>query len=267
MLYVLFLLSLVQAGAAAGEKTYFVYQSMPFQGYYDDGGFHAIPYSEDRGYVEKFIFELPKIFPKGSKVNGIDRSGKRSVLTIGKVDTGVLLEDGFIMDPPIVYRDEKWADFVWTPGRDVEIVKTEVTPVPPKAQKVLAEMLSATIKNASQGFPDGPEKTKLAQLVKNPPEPIGRKAAGLPDLVFITWEAGAGHFFIYSVSRGEFVFTQMALYNAYDSLNGLGLRPLFFFRIQGKSKVYILAESFDGYEYSVHVILDAETGKTMVATF
>ena len=267
MLYVLFLLSFIQAGAAAGEKTYFVYQSMPFQGYYDDSGFHAIPYSENHEYIEKFILELPKIFPKGSKVNGIDRNGKRSVLTIRKVDTGVLLEDGFIVDPPIVYRDEKWADLVWTPGRDVEIVKTEVTPVPSKARRKLAEKLSAAMKDVSQGFPDGPETIKLAQLAKNPPEPIGRKAAGLPDLLFITWDAGAAHFFIYSVSRGDFLFGQMSLVNAYDSLSGPGLRPLFFFRIQGKSRVYILAESFDGYEYTVHVILDGETGKTMLATF
>jgi len=180
ILYVIFLLSFIQAAAAAGEKTHFVYQSMPFQGYYDDGGFHAIPYSEDREYVEKFIFELPRIFPKGSKVNGINRDEKRSVLTIRKVDTGVLLEDGFIVDPPIVYRDEKGADLVWTSGRDVEIVKTEVTPVSPKARKELAEKLSSTINNASQGFPDGPEKAKLAQLAKNPPEPVGRKAAGQP---------------------------------------------------------------------------------------
>lgn len=267
MLCLVCLFSFFQAAAAAGDKTHFVYRSIPFLGYYDDNGFHVDPVSMNVEPIDKFILELPKVFPKGSKVNGINRDGKRSVLVIKKVDMGVLLEGDFIVDPPISYRDEQSAELVWTPGRDVEIVKTEVAPVPSKAKEELAQKLGVAIKSESPEFPDGAEKARLLQLARQPPEPVGRKAEDLPDLLFISWEAGAGHFFIYSISRGEFLFAQMSLFSAHDVLSGPSLRPLFFFRVQGNSKTYILAESSDGYEDSVHVVLDAETGETMLATY
>ncbi len=265
--------TLLTTNAAAQEKTYFAAGSIPFKGYYSEKRFRYFNIGFEEGDIlAQFILGLPKVFPKGSNVNGISRDGKRTKLTVRKVDTGVLFQGGYILDPPIVYsrKDEKKAvALVWTPGIDIEIVKTERAPIPKKALAELKKRLVREITGAAKSFQaqDAYKKKAALKIAKKHSPPAGRQIAGLKDLVFITWNAGAGHFFIYSLGRKEFLYSKMNLFVPYGDLSGESTKPIFFFRFDNKPDIYILADYFDGYEDRSTLILDARTGATMLSTF
>lgn len=265
------LLIFISTNAVANERTYLAAGSMPFKGYYADGGLHnispAIQNSTTWDIITEFIMELPRAFPKGSKVHGITRDGKHDLLTIRKVDTGALFEGGFILDPPIVYKETSKAELIWTPGVDINGIKTEKTNLPKKLLNTLRKKITEEIKQTADAFQDSLQKKEVLKIAQNLPDPVGYEIDALKDLIFITAKAGKNHFFIYSKSKDKIAYSSMDLFPHMDYLSGDDLQPLLYFQIVGHSDIYLLAYFDDGYEGNWYKIMDASTGETLLNSF